>query len=125
MDRFTAALRRSTQQKFSHMGRTALYFTEPAAPNPRTIRVLVTDRFQALGDLKGTNFNYAEIEDNTPRIEFLVDEIEPVRGAYVSIERGVAYQIDSVLAPEDITVTANVVRLDANKVRNFPLPRVP
>lgn len=124
MDRFTAALRRSTQQKFRHMGRTALYFTDPAAPNPRTIKVLITDRFQALGDLKGTNFNYAEIEDNTPRIEFLTDEIEPAKSAYVSVERGVAYQIDTVLPPEDITVTANVVRMRADKARNFPVPLV-
>lgn len=124
MDRFTTALRRATRQKFVHMARTALYFTDPAASNPRTVRVLVTDRFQALGDLKGTNFNYAEIEDNTPRIEFLLDEIDPVRNAYVSIERGTIYQIDTVLPPEDITVTANVLRLGADKTRNFPIPSV-
>lgn len=121
MDRFTKALRKSTERKFAHMGRTALYFKDPAL-EAITVHVIVTDRFQALGDLKGTNFNYAEVLDNTPRIEFLASEVQPSRNYFISIEPGVAYQIDTVQPPEDITVTANVIRLGPEKMKNFPFP---
>ena len=124
MDRFTAALRRATRQKFQHMARFAYYFTDPAAPNPQMIRVIVTDRHVSVGDLKGTNFNYAEVDVDSPRIEFLREEVEPARKGFVSIEAGLAYEIDSTLPAEDITVTAKVVRLKAEKVRNFPYPQV-
>ena len=121
MDRFTAALRRSTRKKFDLMGRAAFYLKD-ATSTPIPIRVIVTDRFQALGDLKGTNFNYAETLDNTPRIEMLTEEIDPKRTFCISIEKGVVYRIDTVQPPEDITVTANVARLPVEQTRNFPFP---
>ena len=121
MDRFTAALRRSTRQKFNHMARDAFYLKD-ATSTPVPIRVIVTDRFQALGDLKGTNFNYAEVLDNTPRVEMMLEEIDPKRGFCISIEKGLVYRIDTVQPPEDITVTANVARLPVEQTRNFPFP---
>ena len=122
MDRFTEALRRSTLKKFERMARTALYFKDPADDAPVQIRVIITDRFQTLGDLKGTNFNYAEVLDNTPRIEMLLDEVEPKRNFFISVEKDLVYQIDTVQPPEDITVTANVLRVPTEKLRNFPYP---
>jgi len=121
MDRFTEALRRSTRKKFERMARTAFYFKDPADA-PVEIRVIITDRFQSLGDLKGTNFNYAEVLDNTPRIEMLLSEVKPSRNFYISVEKDLVYQIDTVQPPEDITVTANVLRVPAEKLRNFPYP---
>ena len=125
MDRFTTALRRATRQKFVHMARTALYFTDPAAPNPRTVRVLVTDRFQALGDLKGTNFNYAEIEAISPKAIFMLSEVTPDRGYIISLEPGVAYRIDHTHEPDDITQKADIIKLAADKTVGFPVPGVP
>lgn len=124
MDKFEAALQRSMKQKFDHMGRTALYFTNPAASNPKKIKVIVTDRFTAAGDMKGTSFNYAEIEEVAPTIEFLRSEVEPARNAYVSITKDLGYRIDVSKPSEEITVTAKAVRLRPEELRNFPIPEV-
>lgn len=122
MSRFAAALDRSTRLKFRHMADVALYFVDPAAANPLRIQVCITDRFLQVGDLKGTNFNYAEIETDSPTIEFLRDEVDPQRNAYISVKPGLAYQIDTLMPTEGITVSARVLRLDAGKLRNFPVP---
>jgi hypothetical protein len=103
----------------------ALYFALPYAEGdtqviPITVRV--HDTPVVLGDLKGTNFNYAEMEDNAPRIVFMRDEIEPVRGMIVSVEPGVAYRVDTLRAPNDITVTARVVRLREQETAGLPVP---
>ena len=124
MNRFAAALRRATRQKFQHQGQSALYFVDPAAANPILISVCITDRFTAAGDAKATNFNGAVLEIDAPTIEFLLDQVDPVRNAYISVSHGVAYQIDSIMPPEDITVTAKVLRLRPDKTRNFPTPKV-
>lgn len=122
MNKFVAALRRSTRQKFAHMARPVLYFTDPAATNPKIVMVIVTDRFTRAGDQKGTNFNSAELEIESPTIEFLCEQIEPARNAYVSVDRGLTYRIDTVLPFEDITVTARAARVTKDKLRNWPYP---
>jgi len=90
------------------------------APLPITVRV--HDKFLKLGDLAGTNFHYAEVEDNSPRMIFLVSEITPVRGLYVSLLPGVAYQVDHVEPQDNITITAKVVRLTPADAAGFPVP---
>ncbi len=122
MSRFVAALERATRHKFRHMAEVALYFVDPAAANPTFIQVCITDRFLMVGDIKGTNFNYAEIEAESPTIEFLREQIEPVANAYVSVRPGLVYQIDTMLPTEGITVTARALRIPASKLRNFPVP---
>lgn len=122
MSRFAAALDRATRQKFRHMADTALYFTDPAAANPLFVQVCITDRFLMVGDLKGTNFNYAEIEAESPIIEFLIEQVDPVQNAYVSVRPGLAYQIDTVLPTEGICRTVRAARVPTSKLRNFPVP---
>ncbi|MFC3724401.1 hypothetical protein [Neoaquamicrobium sediminum] len=103
----------------------ALYFASPYVPGdtPVTeISVRVHDTPIVLGDLKGTNFNYAEIEDNSPRIIFLRSEVEPARGMIVSVEPGVAYRVDTNRAPNDITTTSRVVRLTKDEAAGLPVP---
>ena len=107
----------------------ALYFADPFADDPLLITVRVHEKWVALGDLKGTNFNYAETADIAPRIVFMRNgveapyvAVEPQRGYIVSIEPGVAYRIDNVQPPDDITVTATVIALDAADTLDFPLP---
>lgn len=103
----------------------ALYFARPyvAGDTPvQPITVRVHDKFALVGDLKGTNFNYAEFEDNAPRIVFMRSEIEPVRNMIVSVEAGSAYRVDTVLPPNDETVTARVARLHVSETAGFPVP---
>lgn len=122
MSKFVAALRLATRHKFAHMARPALYFTDPAATNLKIVMVIVTDRFTRAGAQKGTNFNSAELEIESPTIEFLCEHIEPARNAYVSVDRGLTYRIDTVLPTEDIAVTVRAARVTKDKLRNWPYP---
>lgn len=90
------------------------------APIPVTVRV--HDKFVAQGDLAGTNFHYAERAEDAPRIIFLRGEIAPERGLYVSLETGLAYQVDHVDPADNITVTTRAVPLSAADCAGFPVP---
>ena len=122
MDRFTAALRRATRQKFAHQGVTALYYADPATVNPQIVKVIVTDRQTAVGDMKGTSMASAEIEIDSPSIEFLLEHVTPARNAFVAIRRGLVYQLDTVLPSEDISVTAKAARQRVEKIRHYQVP---
>lgn len=76
------------------------------------ISVRVHDKFLRVGDLAGTNFNYADVEENSPRGIFMLAEISPKRGHYLSTQEGI-YFIDSLMPPDDISVTANLTRINA------------
>jgi hypothetical protein len=122
MDRFMAAQRRATKTKFDRMGRIAFYYSDPAAVNPRIVRVCITDRFTKAGDQKGTSFGSAEMEIESPNIEFLIEQVQPRVNGFVSVQRGLVYQIDAILPTEDITVTGRAFRVKPDKLRNFPAP---
>lgn len=105
----------------------AIYFLgeyDPIRTVVKEITVRVHDKFMALGDLKGTNFNYAELESVAPRIVFWrgEDGFEPERNAYVSVKPGVAYRVDTPVPHDGVTITASVVRLDEKKTVGFPVP---
>ncbi len=105
------------------MADVALYFVDPAAANPLFIQVCITDRFLMLGDMKGTNFNYAEMEAESPIIEFLIEQVDPVQNAYVSVKPGIAYQLDTLLPIEGLVRSARALRVPTSKLRNFPVPQ--
>jgi hypothetical protein len=125
MGKFRDQIREARRSLHDYMSVDALAWAGPYDPlrtvvTPVTVRV--HEKWLALGDLKGTNFNYAEIESVTPRMIFLVSEIDPKRGMYVSIAAGVAFRIDNTQPADDITQTANVVRLKLSETAGFPLP---
>lgn len=99
----------------------ALYIVEGL--EPVLVHVRVHTKFVALGDMKGTNFNYAERQDETPRILFMRDEVDmPVRGAYISVEPGEAYLVDHTDPIDDISITAFVTPLTQKEVGRLNLP---
>jgi hypothetical protein len=113
-----------------YMSFSAVLFTPPYDPltsDRKDVTVRVHDKFLALGDLKGTNFNYAELEAVAPQGIFLVSEVMPglKRGMILSVEPGLAYQVDSVKEPDNITIPANLIRMQAAKTTGFPIPGVP
>lgn len=122
MGKFRQRMREGRRSLHEHMSVPALYFADPSADDPFLITVRVHEKWVALGDLKGTNFNYAETADIAPRIVFLRNEVEPERGCIISVEPGVAFRIDNVLPPDDITVTATVIALEPGDTVDFPLP---
>ena len=104
------------------MSTPAIYLPAAGSRSQISISVRVHEFWKALGDLKGTNFNYAEVEDISPRIVFLLSEVAPKRGAIVSVAPGEAYRVDLVLPHDDITVTAKVVKYTAEEAKGFPVP---
>lgn len=77
----------------------------------------------ALGDMKGTNFHFAERTEENPSIIFLVSEIAaPERNAIVSVVAGEAYRIDYVEPTDNLTVTAKCLRLNASEAADLPVP---
>ena len=99
----------------------ALYIVE--GEEPLLVHVRVHTKFDALGDMKGTNFNYAEREDVLPRLLFMRDEVAmPVRGAIVSIEADEAYTVDHTDPADDISITAQVTPLLPKELKRLNLP---
>lgn len=125
MGDFREGMREARAQLHEEMSVPAVYFEAPYDPltsvvKPITVRV--HDKFLALGDLKGTNFNYAEIQSISPKIVFWLSEVDPERDYIVSVEPGLAYRVDNPHEHDDLTVTADVVRLPKDKTIGFPLP---
>tara|TARA_Y100000593_G_scaffold83521_2_gene157513 strand:- start:16189 stop:16578 length:390 start_codon:yes stop_codon:yes gene_type:complete len=71
-----------------------------------------------VGDLAGTNLNYAETHDEEEKLVFLVEEFadiagapgRPTRGSLVVVSATEGYWVENVLPPHGITVKAEVVR---------------
>lgn len=124
MASFRDIKRRARRDVQLHLRVPALYLASiDAEPVPCFVRVHT--KFQALGDMKGTNFNYAEREDITPRIIIWREEIpQPVRNAIISVEAGEAYYLDNIQPPDDLTITAMVLQMDADdeKLALLPVP---
>lgn len=122
MRSFRNIKRRARGDVQKHMRVPALYLaSRDSVPVPCFVRVHT--KFQALGDMKGTNFNYAEREDVTPRIILWREEIPlPKRNAIISVEAGEAYQIDNTEPPDDLTITAMVAVMDSEQSAGLPVP---
>lgn len=77
----------------------------------------------ALGDMKGTNFHFSQREEENPSIIFLYSEMpSPERNAIVSVADGEAYRVDHVKPRDNLTVTAECLRLSASEATGLPLP---
>lgn len=110
---FRGKVREARQIVHSYMHVDALYYKRPMVgetPVIREITCRVHDKFLKVGDLAGTNFHYAEMEENSPRAIFMRAEIEPERNYIIATLEGF-YRLDVVMPPDDISVTWKVVRL--------------
>ena len=98
-------------------------YYETILATPRLIHVRSHDKFLQQGDLKGTNLNYAEIEDVSPKLIFERAEVEnPPRGGLVIISAEEGYRIGQTKPKDGITVTAEVSRLTAAELAGKTLP---
>ena len=102
----------------------ALYIADPTKPHLNVrCTVRVHTRFDALGNMAGTNFNAAERHERLPQIIFWRDEnLALKRHGVVSVEPGEAYRIDNVMPSDDQTITATVVMLKASDTTALPTP---
>ena len=122
MSNFRDHLRKARTAIHKTMAVPAYVFVEDAVDAYSEITVRRNDKFTQLGDLKGTNFNYAEVEDNSPTLIFLRSEITPKRGMIVMIAEDEGYYVEAVLPPHGITVSARVSRMLQEDMTNFPYP---
>lgn len=77
----------------------------------------------ALGDMKGTNFHFAERTEDNPSIIFLYSEMpEPERNAIVSVVAGEAYRLDHVEPRDNLTITAAALRMSVSETAGLPVP---
>lgn len=100
----------------------AYYIATPGAePLPCTVRVHT--KVAQLGDLKGTNFSYAETEEVVPKLVLWRAEIAaPANKAVVTISAEEAYRIGVVRPPDGLTVTVEVAALKPLEAAALPYP---
>lgn len=82
-----------------------------AAPVPCHVRVHTKFNAQ-LGDLKGTNFSYAETEAQIEKLVFWIDELDPDNQAVVMVSSIEGYRINHVHPRDGATRTVEVAQLD-------------
>lgn len=109
------------------MGRPAFYFA-----NPTDVSVYIEtlarphNKRGQIGDLPGTNLNYAEVVDRQERVVFWREDIPaPARGALVVFSATEAYWLDVVDPPDGQTITANVTKATAAELVGVPTPEDP
>lgn len=88
-------------------------------PGPLLIAVRLHGKTSKIGDIAGTNLNFAEQHDRIEKLIFWREELlaaqeldRPTRSAFVVFSADEAYLVDNVLPPDGQTVTAEVTRLD-------------
>jgi hypothetical protein len=86
--------------------------------------VRVHTRFEALGDMTGTSLGYAEVTEQTPKLIFWREELNPSQGGVVSVELGEAYRIQSIDPKDGLTITALVSPMSAAQSIGLPVPEV-
>lgn len=97
----------------------ALYYITPGA-EPSPVHVRIHTKFDAIGDDR--SMGWAEIQSTKPRLIFMRSERTPDRGCVVYVQPGEAYQIDNVLPPDDITITAEVTSMTKRQLEKAGLP---
>lgn len=107
----------------------ALYIEDTALPVPVPCTVRVHSKMNALGELKGTSFDYAERHEMIPRLIFLIEEVVPANGSVVTIIDPAtllkeAYRVDNRLPRDGITVTAEVTVMTPAEYAGLPFPEV-
>lgn len=93
----------------------ALYLAAPTG-TPVSVGVRVHTKFAPQGSLNGAGPGWAERQDTQPKLIFQRSEMQPAQGAFVSVALGEAYQISSVLPPDDEFVPAAVVIMTAAQI---------
>lgn len=80
---------------------------------PVLCHVRVHTKFDAqLGDLKGTNFSYAETEAQIQKLLFWIDELDPDNQGVVVISAIEGYRINHTHPRDGVTRTVEVAELD-------------
>lgn len=98
------------------------FYYPPKSPLPVSGFVRVHSKFDALGGVAGTSFEYAERREIKPKLVFWRSEINPVREAVVMISSAEGYRLNTIDPRDGDTVTAFVTLLNAKELATFIAP---
>ncbi len=106
--------KRAARRQLHERAAEPVWYLAAAGETPLAATVRLHLNFNALGELLRGGFG--ERMELTPRIIFLREQVQPVRDAIVVTKDMGAYFIDHDHAPDDITVTAEVVKMTDSQV---------
>ena len=106
------------------MGRPAHYFENAANPSGYIVtKARPHGKRGQVGDLAGTNLNYAEVIDRKEAVIIWREDVpQPVRLAIIVFSDQEAYWVDSVDPPDGQTIKVNVTRADVAEIIGLPVP---
>lgn len=113
MGNHLSMIRKARRTLHRNMGGSALYYPWPLdGIVPRSITVRVFDKTESIGSVQGFNYRQSERVSESPKVIFMLSEIQPQKGFYVSFETGDCYRLDVSEPPDDITQTFRVSIVD-------------
>jgi hypothetical protein len=116
------ALKRRARLDLHRAFEVPAFYRAPGSALWVKCRVRVHDYIDELGRVRGTSHFYAEREEMIPKIIFLASEVIPERGGIVSIEAEEAYRLDHTEPRDNVTISADAIRLSINDIQSFPTP---
>lgn len=116
------AIERGRAQVFEAHARPCLY--TPPGLDPIVTRAKLHEKFDALGEVKGTSYDYAEKQEPRPIVLVFQDTIYPPlkRNAMImfAVDRG--YRVDNIKPRHGAYVDAVVTRLQPSDLVGLPYP---
>lgn len=116
MPSFRDVKRKARYHLHQRMAEPALYLATPT-DDPVGVSVRLHLSFAALGELLRGGFG--EREELTPRIIFMGYQLTPARGGIVVTKDMGAWRLDNTQPPDDISITAEVIRLTSSQCIAF------
>ena len=105
------------------MGQPAFYYANVLTSEPLAITARPHGKGGRIGDLPGTNLNYAEVYDRKERVVMWREQVSsPVRQGLIVFSRDEGYWIDTVEPPDGQTVTVNVNRATTEELAGLSYP---
>lgn len=102
---------------------SALYYpTGSPSDTPVPVSVRVAYGFRPVGNDVGTDYRFAEMQEQIPKLLFMVEEQTPASKAVVSISATEVYRLDVILPIDFISISANVVKASDAQAALFAYP---
>lgn len=98
------------------------YYYAPHSLAALSVDARVHSKIDALGDVRGTSFGYAEKRETVPKLVFLREQIEPKQGGVFIVSTDEGYRLGVADPRDTITRTIIVTELNAKDMANFVAP---
>lgn len=121
--RFREIKDRSRRLLHDFMGQPALYYANPVSGEYVVTKARPHSKRGQIGDLPGTNLNYAEVIDRKEKVVLWREDVpKPTRLALIVFSATEGYWVDSVDPPDGLTISVNVVMAKESELQGLTLP---